>query len=326
MIRQGWPHQSFPSGWFQIGWSADFAPGEVRSARYFGKDLVIARTESGTASVFDAYCPHLGAHIGLGGKIIGENLACPFHGWQFDSDGRNVLVPYSTKVSKCRLRSWAVAEVSGLMLMWHDPDGTGPTWDAHAVADRVPDVDARGAEYVAGYPDGARRWERVHVYPQMIVENITDPAHFHWVHHADWITRVENFSEDGPQFNVLHTMQFAPNEPSKWTLDIRTYGVGVMTGTFRREDEIQFVEVQATTPIDEEYSDVWGTIWMKAPDDGSAITDEMRGVIAMQHEQLERDFFIWENMRYVPAPPFAPEEAGPYRALRRWAGQFYSDN
>ena len=35
------------------------------------------RTASGRVHVMDAYCQHLGANMGVGGKVEGENIACP---------------------------------------------------------------------------------------------------------------------------------------------------------------------------------------------------------------------------------------------------------
>ena len=53
-----------PNGWFQIAYSDELTPGTVMPLRYFGKDLVAFRTESGQVAVLDAFCPHLGAQIG----------------------------------------------------------------------------------------------------------------------------------------------------------------------------------------------------------------------------------------------------------------------
>ena len=55
------------TGWFVIGWSAEFPVGEVRPLRYFGEDLVAYRDESGELHVLSGHCRHLGAHIGHGG-------------------------------------------------------------------------------------------------------------------------------------------------------------------------------------------------------------------------------------------------------------------
>ena len=55
-----------PWGWFQVLYSGDLAVGESKPLRYFDQDLVIFRTESGAVKVLDAYCPHMGAHLGYG--------------------------------------------------------------------------------------------------------------------------------------------------------------------------------------------------------------------------------------------------------------------
>jgi cholesterol 7-dehydrogenase len=41
--------------------------------------LVLFRTESGEAKVLDAYCPHMGADLGVGSKVVGDCIECPFH-------------------------------------------------------------------------------------------------------------------------------------------------------------------------------------------------------------------------------------------------------
>jgi phenylpropionate dioxygenase-like ring-hydroxylating dioxygenase large terminal subunit len=49
-----------------------------------GLELVVFRgADSGAVSVLDAYCPHLGAHMGVGGQVVGDCMECPFHKWQF---------------------------------------------------------------------------------------------------------------------------------------------------------------------------------------------------------------------------------------------------
>ncbi|HEX2562962.1 MAG TPA: Rieske 2Fe-2S domain-containing protein, partial [Acidimicrobiales bacterium] len=59
----------YPAGWFVVAWSSDVAPGDVRRLHYFGRELVCFRTEGGEVSVLDAYCQHLGGHLGVGGHV-----------------------------------------------------------------------------------------------------------------------------------------------------------------------------------------------------------------------------------------------------------------
>ena len=84
-----------PNGWFIVAEAKDLLPGEVRSLYLFGRDLVLYRTAGGVPRMVDAHCPHLGAHLGVGGKVEGECLQCPFHGWSFGEDGQCVDIPYS---------------------------------------------------------------------------------------------------------------------------------------------------------------------------------------------------------------------------------------
>jgi hypothetical protein len=65
----------YPRGWFVIQFSDELGRGDVKPLRYFGKDLVLFRTESGKPAILDAYCPHLGAHLGHGGKVARPSAA-----------------------------------------------------------------------------------------------------------------------------------------------------------------------------------------------------------------------------------------------------------
>ncbi|WP_321816669.1 MULTISPECIES: Rieske 2Fe-2S domain-containing protein [unclassified Paraburkholderia] len=66
--------------WFPVARSADLAM--PQSATLLGQRLVVWRTASGQAVVQDARCPHRGADFALG-KVHGESIACPYHGWRF---------------------------------------------------------------------------------------------------------------------------------------------------------------------------------------------------------------------------------------------------
>lgn len=87
----------YPNGWFGIGSAKDLKPGQHKSFSALGKDFVVFRGENGKVGVLDAHCPHIGAHLGEGGRVVGNCIECPFHNWQFDSDGKCTHIPYTTK-------------------------------------------------------------------------------------------------------------------------------------------------------------------------------------------------------------------------------------
>src|SRR5687767_666723 len=87
----------YPNGWFQVAYADDLSVGEVVKMRYFGQELVLFRTESGEAQVLDAYCAHLGSHLGVGGVVAGECIRCPFHAWAYGTDGVCREIPYAAR-------------------------------------------------------------------------------------------------------------------------------------------------------------------------------------------------------------------------------------
>jgi 3-ketosteroid 9alpha-monooxygenase subunit A len=131
------------TGWFMIDWSAEFSASEVRPLRYFGEDLVAYRDESGELHVLSGHCRHLGAHIGHGGKVVGDCVECPFHGWRWGPDGTNRYIPYQPDRPNraLRLRVYPVREQYGCVFVWHQPDGKEPHWELPDLFHKFPQFD-----------------------------------------------------------------------------------------------------------------------------------------------------------------------------------------
>ena len=98
----------YPRGWFCIGTSYEFTNEKPRRMNHFGTALVGYRGEDGKVHVLDGYCPHMGAHLG-DGKIKGNSVACPFHGWVWGADGICEEIAYAKKIPpKAVIKSPAV--------------------------------------------------------------------------------------------------------------------------------------------------------------------------------------------------------------------------
>src|SRR5271167_3444480 len=125
-----YPFPASPNGWFGVAAAAELGPGEVKSAKYFDRDLVLFRGEDGRARVFDAHCPHLGAHLGVGGRVCGEGIVCPFHGWRFDGEGQLAEVPrLDSRPPGLAARAWEVCERNRQIYVWHHAGGVAPQYD-----------------------------------------------------------------------------------------------------------------------------------------------------------------------------------------------------
>ena len=165
-----------PYGWFAVGRLDELPDGAVTAVRAQGTDLVVWRDDAtddpATAwRVFDAYCPHLGAHLGVGGRVDDGCLVCPFHEWSFRADGTNAAIPYADRPNrKARVRAYPTVVRNGHLLFWWHPDpDVDPMWE-------VPQ--ALGPEHAEV---GRFTWT-VRTAWQEIAENSVDMAHFQSVH------------------------------------------------------------------------------------------------------------------------------------------------
>ena len=120
----------YPNGWYEVILSQDLPVGSVKAVNMIDKHLVVFRKKDGRVCVMDAYCPHLGANLGVGGQVIGNCIKCPFHGWEFDGEtGECKNVPYSTKVPGfAKIKVWHSIERNGIVAIWYDAEGREPSF------------------------------------------------------------------------------------------------------------------------------------------------------------------------------------------------------
>jgi phenylpropionate dioxygenase-like ring-hydroxylating dioxygenase large terminal subunit len=299
-----------PFGWFMACYERELDGEGVVRERLVGRDLVVWRGADGAPHVFDAYCPHLGAHLGVGGRVDDDGcLVCPFHEWAFDGAGRNVRIPYASKPNrKARVRSFPTVVRNGLVLFWYHPDlDVHPMWD---LPELVPD------EFVAC---GTYEWTVGTVW-QEVAENSVDMAHFASVH---GLTRVADIGEvvvDGPRRQINSTQSFNTARGTfEGALQSNSYGPGVGVTHFDLMGRVTLLS--ATTPVEDDAVRVRFHLF-HSPDDVAAkiaprFADEVK-------RQFDQDIPIWEAKRYVPVPALAPSEKA-VTEFRRWASQFYAE-
>jgi nitrite reductase/ring-hydroxylating ferredoxin subunit len=286
-----------PNGWFVVAGSEEVAPGQVRALHYFGRDLVVYRTESGEARVTDAYCPHLGAHLAVGGKVEGECLRCPFHGWAFEgASGQCVEIPYGAGEripAKARLRPYPTIERSGAIWAWHHLTGGEPFYDLP----RVPELDD------PAWTRPLLREFHISTSCQEMAENNHDFAHFQFVHGTESIPEGEE---------VIDGTYKAVKTPG---LERETFGLGL--GVVRIPGTLTFVS--SATPVDADNVHVrwFFTVPVKAGEPSARFLAEQFTAGVTQ------DIPIWENKIYRALPVLTKSEAG-IIAHRNWSKQFYT--
>jgi len=299
-----------PTGWFQVAYSAELAVGQVLPVRYFARDLVLFRTTDGVAHLLHAHCPHLGAHLGHGGKLVDDKLVCPFHAWEFNGDGTCSRVPYADRQPKrADIGAWQLDERNGLVMAWHDAAGRPPSFT-------VPRVEEYYDEGWTTYR--TRRWV-VKTCNQEMAENQVDTAHFLYLHGTAKMP-VTTSRREGPHLiSTSTTLMTTPMGPVEGAIEVHAWGFGFTTTRFTGLAETMLVS--SATPIDAETTELWFAFTVR--DIGKGITGGIgKAFMAEVARQLEQDIPIWENKVYID-PPLLCDGDGPIGPFRAWAKQFY---
>ncbi len=316
-----YPFPSYPRGWFAVALSHELEKGQVKTCEVFGQELVLFRTEQGHAHALEPFCPHLGAHLGHKSCVEQESLRCGFHGFRFGGDGQCVEVPGGSKIPpSANTSAWNIQERNGAILAWYDPEGAAPSFD------------------VPGYEDeegwAPLQWHtfgKLATHPQETNENSVDLAHFPIVHGYENVAIVSPITTEGPMLKIGYSMERSlesigmPGQSVQSVFKVNLYGLGVSVVEIESPTfGTRFRTYVYCTPIDKDRVILRGGGNMQSlPDEGvqAMVNDTFfKGFV----EDVQQDFEIWENKRYLDRPVLA-EGDGPVGTFRRWCKQFYVD-
>jgi len=82
----------FELQWYVIGARTDFLTNRPKQVQIWNTKYAVWKDKSGNYSALHDACSHKGASLSKG-KINNENIACPYHGYEFDKNGTLVKVP-----------------------------------------------------------------------------------------------------------------------------------------------------------------------------------------------------------------------------------------
>ncbi|MCP4142747.1 MAG: aromatic ring-hydroxylating dioxygenase subunit alpha [Chloroflexi bacterium] len=158
-------------------------------AKRLGEKLVFWRdSKQKVRCAFDR-CPHRGVALSLG-KVRENHLQCPFHGFEFDSNGQCVLIPAEGRSSQppaaMRLNTYPTYEAHGFIWIW---------WGDKAPADLKPPNFFENIDDHFIYGSAIDPWK---AHYSRVVENQLDVAHLPFVHRKT-IGRGNRTLVDGPK-------------------------------------------------------------------------------------------------------------------------------
>lgn len=311
MSKQRFPFP-IPHGWFHVAFDEEVGRGEIKPLRYFGRDLVMWRSASGKLYLQDAYCPHLGANFGVGGKVLGERIQCPFHHWEFDGSGRAAHIPYAKTLNqKACVRTYPLDIKYGLVMAWYHPEDKAPAFS-------LPEIPELAAEDFVK-PKVTRH--EIRSCLQEMAENTADGAHFVSIHQHPGAAEYDRFDFDGPHM-IMESRQLFPSSggPVEGTLNTTTTGFG--WAVVRYNTLIEVCMLTTNAPIDEDTVVQYFHVSWRNPERDPKIDRIGAAFDKEVNRQIGEDIPIWENKIYQPRPQLCDGD-GPIAKFRRWATQFY---
>ncbi|WP_162854661.1 aromatic ring-hydroxylating dioxygenase subunit alpha [Sphingobium estronivorans] len=136
--------------------------------------VVLYRRENGEVVALEGRCAH--RHFPLAeGKVIGDNLQCPYHGFTYAPDGQAVRIPSQERPSsRCGIKSYPTVEKWRWIWIWMgDPVLADPGL--------IPDHYAIGLEGDDLTTDDAYHGE-IEARYQLIHDNLMDLTHVAFLH------------------------------------------------------------------------------------------------------------------------------------------------
>jgi phenylpropionate dioxygenase-like ring-hydroxylating dioxygenase large terminal subunit len=310
----------YPYSWYAVAFSSDLKPGGLVSTRFLDREIVVFRTRSGKIHAAEAYCPHLGAHLG-DGSVEGEELRCPFHGFKFGGSGACVYSPYGVAPPAARLGMLITRDVAGAVMVWHGPPGETP-WEIDEL------------EQGSDWRTLRTRKSLVRTHPQEMTENGVDIGHLIVLHGFDNVRVLDPFTTDGPRARMRYA--FTTRVPLIGSIDteirIRVDGLGFSVVETQAAGW-QMRQLIVGTPIGEREAIVhaWTSVRSRGKSRiGRVLWRPLDALLdrVLSHEmfmQLVRDEVIWGRKKYLRRPALGAGD-GPIGKYRAWARQFYPDS
>ena len=158
------------NAWYVAALSRDIDRNPV-NCRLLDEALVLYRKQAGEVVALRDRCPHRHAPLSLG-TLVGDEIQCRYHGFRFDCNGACTLIPGENAIPPAvSVQKFAVIEKHGFVWVWMAETSTAdqariPQW--HWLEN--PGFMSYYANFMVDAPF------------QMIVDNLMDLTHVHFVH------------------------------------------------------------------------------------------------------------------------------------------------
>jgi nitrite reductase/ring-hydroxylating ferredoxin subunit len=188
MTTPGRASDDYPAGWYFVAFGKDVPRDCVVPVELMGNEYALFRTGSGAVGLIGSRCCHMGANLARCGLVDGERLACGYHGWEFNTDGRCERVPELDRVPATAVQTApSVLEKAGNIWFWHGSEPVGEL-------EELDFVDSGRFITLAGEAHLGRS------DPLPIIEHIADISHFPHNHKSTGPLEYVILTNEGDRF------------------------------------------------------------------------------------------------------------------------------
>lgn len=164
------PTKSYPETlknfWYPIAFSKDVDEVTLVPIECFEEAWVIFRGPDGKPGCIKDQCAHRSCPLSLG-KVTEGRVACPYHGWEFSTNGNCEKMP-STRHSAVSVKSLPCVEQDGMIWVWPGMD--------------TPSINIPSTKPPKGFTMHAEIVIELPVEHGLLVENLLDLAHAPFTH------------------------------------------------------------------------------------------------------------------------------------------------
>lgn len=282
-------------GWYQVAFEAELAD-EITTFVFNGQNFIIVNRGDGALRVFDAYCPHRGAHLGKGGVVEGTSIVCPFHGLKIHMGGCDRY--------KMSVKEYKTLVVSGLVFVCFD-DGPSTGFEEH--------IKSIAADHFI-YPGFKMN---VTAPFDLVVENAFDNMHFRTVHKI--------FNE--PDFEIVPAASGAFSVQGSFAIPSSAYQREIPQGEVKMLPYVAtafspgivvsnlggpsaYYVITSSIPAANNLATIRLSIAIRRAADGMPPSEKDCAYLASQSQKgLMGDKAIWESMNWAIEPIMTKRDA-----------------
>ena len=317
--------------WYPVCTDEELGSDAPLRVKILGLNFAAFRDSAGKPHVLADTCVHRGASLGKG-KICGDRLACPYHGWQFDGDGLCRLIPVlgedASIPARAKVDSYPVQVRYGIIF---------------AFLGDLPEEERPPLLEVVQWDEPGWRANdlvtfEINAYFERSIENGLDPSHNEFVHDLQGNVkfRPETVKVSESEYGTIIDVGALPPEGETQLGDLRTddkpdafgastahQGPNGLITTIRLSAENIFAQYFFEQPIDDSHTRIFFINMrncMMEPENDQRLVDIN---MAIAHEDIR----IVEQLNPVRTPETTTKEIlivgdeciGTYRQhLKRW--------